>query len=66
MTSVRVPGVDVALSPRRYRWVDRGTKLAGVALIAAGLEIGGATLAGIGLAALGVAFGLATVLIDEQ
>lgn len=61
-----ITGFDVALSSRRYRWVDRLTKLTGVALIALGLETGGDTLAGIALAALGVAFGLATVLIDEQ
>jgi len=53
-------------SPRRYRWLDRVTKLTGVALVAAGLEVGGDTVPGIGLAALGVAFGLATVIIDKQ
>lgn len=56
----------LALSPRRYRWADRLTKLAGVALIAAGLETGGSTPAGIAFAMLGVALGLATVLIDKQ
>jgi hypothetical protein len=54
------------LSPRRYRWADRATKLAGVGLIAAGLDAGGGTPAGLGLAAFGVALGLATVLIDKQ
>ncbi|WP_435345886.1 hypothetical protein [Haloarchaeobius sp. HRN-SO-5] len=53
-------------SPRRYRWLDRATKLAGIALIAGGLEVGGDTAIGIALAALGVAVGLATVLIDKQ
>jgi len=56
----------VTLSARRYRWLDRVTKLAGVALIAAGLETGGDTLPGIALAAAGVALGLATVLISKQ
>jgi hypothetical protein len=53
-------------SPRSYRWLDRVTKLTGVALVAAGLEVGGDTAPGIALAALGVAFGLATVIIDKQ
>ena len=55
-----------ALSPRRYRWADRATKLAGVGLIAAGLDAGGGTPAGIAFAALGVALGLATVLLENQ
>jgi hypothetical protein len=53
------------LSGRQYRWLDRATKLAGVALVAAGLEVGGGTLAGIALATIGVACGLTTVLIDN-
>jgi hypothetical protein len=55
-----------ALSARRYRWVDRLTKLAGVALVAAGLDVGGGTLAGVALAAIGVAIGLATVFIPND
>lgn len=55
-----------ALSSRQYRWLDRVTKLLGVALIAAGLEVGGDTVAGIVLAALGVACGLTTVIIDSS
>lgn len=54
------------LSARRYRWLDRVTKLAGVALVALGLEAGGGTLAGIAYATLGVALGVATVLVTEQ
>lgn len=54
------------LSPRRYRWADRATKLVGVGLIAAGLDAGGGTPAGVAFAALGVALGLATVLIDKH
>jgi hypothetical protein len=53
-----------ALSGRQYRWLDRLTKLLGVALVAVGLEVGGDTAAGIALAALGVAFGLTTVIIN--
>ncbi len=56
----------VALPARRYRWLDRFTKLAGVALVAAGLETGGDTPAGVLLAAAGVACGLCTVLIETR
>jgi hypothetical protein len=55
----------VTVRPRAYRWLDRGTKLVGVALVAAGLEVGGGTTGGLILASLGVAFGLATVCIDS-
>lgn len=63
---IDVDGGALALSARRYRWVDRITKVAGVALVAAGLDVGGDTLAGIALAALGVALGLATVFIAND
>jgi hypothetical protein len=56
----------LAVSARRYRWLDRGTKLTGVALIAGGLEVGGSTPTGIVLAMLGVAIGVSTVIIDKQ
>ena len=56
---------SVTLSDRQYRWLDRATKLVGVVLIAAGLEVGGSTPAGIALATIGVACGLTTVLIDN-
>ncbi|WP_336003359.1 hypothetical protein [Halorientalis halophila] len=55
----------MALDARRYRWLDRASKLVGVALIAAGLEVGGGTATGLVLAALGVTCGLATVVIDR-
>ena len=55
---------EIELSARRYRWLDRTSKLCGVALIAAGLEVGGDTAAGLALAALGVMCGLATAVID--
>jgi hypothetical protein len=56
----------LVLSPRRYRVLDRASKLLGVALVAAGLDAGGGTVVGLALAALGVACGLFTVLIDSQ
>jgi hypothetical protein len=52
------------LSPRRYRWFDRASKLLGVALVGAGLDAGGGTTAGLVLAALGVVCGLATVVVS--
>jgi hypothetical protein len=58
--------VNVTLSPETYRWLDRLSKLAGIALSAAGLQTGGDTLAGVALAATGVAIGLSTVFIDHQ
>ena len=54
------------LSARRYRWLDRATKLAGVGLVAGGLEVGGGTAAGIALAAAGVAIGLATTVLETE
>ncbi|NHN47761.1 hypothetical protein G9464_09150 [Halostella sp. JP-L12] len=54
----------LALSPRTYTWADRVTKLAGVCLVAAGLESGGHTLAGVALGATGVVLALATVFAE--
>ena len=59
-------GRPTGLTPRRYRWADRATKLAGVGLIAAGLDAGGGTPAGVALALLGAALGLATVFITQH
>ncbi|MFB6139813.1 MAG: hypothetical protein ABEJ26_05205 [Halosimplex sp.] len=56
----------LAVSGRSYRWLDRLSKLAGVALLAAGLAVGGETPAGIALAVAGVACGLLTVFVSEQ
>lgn len=58
-------GRRLELTPRRYRWLDRGSKLAGLGLIVAGLEVGGGTVTGLVLAALGVAIGVVTVFIDS-
>lgn len=55
--------MTVTITPRTYRWLDRTTKLAGVALVAAGLETGGATMAGLTLGAAGTALALTTVFL---
>lgn len=55
----------LALSPRVYRWVDRLTKLGGVAFVAAGLDAGGATVTGVTLGALGAALALSTVFVTR-
>jgi hypothetical protein len=56
----------VTLTTTQYRWLDRTSKLLGVALIAAGLEVGGDTTAGLVLAALGVACGCCTTIITNE
>jgi hypothetical protein len=56
----------LSLSARTYRFVDTATKLAGVALVAGGLEAGGATPVGLALGAGGAALALATVFIEKQ
>jgi hypothetical protein len=53
------------LTARQYRWLDRTTKLLGVGLIAAGLDVGGGTTTGMLLAGAGVAIGLCTVVITH-
>jgi hypothetical protein len=55
-----------AVSDRTYRSLDVATKVAGVALVAAGLEAGGGTATGVALAALGVALGLGTVFLPTK
>lgn len=57
---------ELAVSDRTYRWIDRATKLGGIALIAAGLEVGGTTPEGVVLGAAGVALGLATVFVNDD
>ena len=56
----------LALPAETYRRVDRITKLAGVALVAAGLEAGGATAGGIALGLAGAALAVCTVFIDTD
>ena len=57
---------DLALGDPYYRWVDRLTKLAGVALVAAGLEVGGATPTGLALGLGGAVIAVSTVFIHHQ
>ena len=57
---------DLTLPARRYRWLDRATKLLGVGLVAVGLELGGGTVEGVLVAALGVGLGLTTVFIERE
>ena len=54
------------LPDRRYRWLDRVTKLLGVCLVAGGLEVGGGTPAGLALAAVGVCIGLLTTVFRSE
>lgn len=56
----------LTLPARAYRVVDAVTKLAGVGLVAAGLEAGGATPAGLALGACGAALGLTTVFVGRR
>jgi hypothetical protein len=55
-----------ALSDRRYRYLDRATKLVGLALVASGLNAGGDTLTGLTLGALGALLALTTVFVRRQ
>jgi hypothetical protein len=57
---------DLVLSGRQYRAVDAATKLAGVALVAGGLELGIGSTAGGALAFAGVALGVCTVFFTER
>ncbi|MFB6085861.1 MAG: hypothetical protein ABEJ84_03495 [Halodesulfurarchaeum sp.] len=50
----------------RYRLLDAGTKLGGVALIAVGLETGIESAPGLALALVGVLLGVSTVFITEN
>lgn len=59
-------GETWTLSARRYSWLDRASKLLGVALIGTGLHLDGGTATALAIAALGIVFGLLTVFIDRQ
>ncbi|WP_123537447.1 hypothetical protein [Halosimplex salinum] len=52
-----------SIAPRTYRWLDRLTKLGGVALVAAGLEAGGGTATGLILGLSGAALATSTVFL---
>lgn len=56
----------VTVAARTYRLLDYTTKLAGLALVAAGLEIGGATVTGLALGISGAMLGLTTVFIEKR
>jgi hypothetical protein len=56
----------VTVDARTYRLLDYATKLAGLALVAAGLETGGATVAGLLLGVGGTALALTTVFIGRR
>ncbi len=55
----------VALSPRQYSMVDRGSKLVGIVAIAAGLENMFGQFS-IPIAVLGLIIGIATVFVDVE
>ena len=55
-----------SLSGRRFRWVDRLTKLGGLAAIATALEIGIASTSGLALAAAGLVLGVSTVFVTTS
>jgi uncharacterized membrane protein len=56
----------LSLPARRYRWLDRLSKLGGLALVAAGLEVGGSSVEGLALAAVGAALAVATVFVRQH
>ena len=55
-----------ALSGRTYRRVDTASKLAGLAFVAAALEVGPTTASGLALVVIGATLATATVFIDNQ
>lgn len=54
------------LSERRYRLLDTTSKLFGLALVAAGLEVGGSTPEGLVLAVAGTACATFTVFLSYE
>jgi hypothetical protein len=57
---------SVKLTERQYRLLDTTSKLVGLGLVAAGLEVGGSTPTGIVLAIAGAACATATVFITNE
>lgn len=57
---------ELALSTESYRYVDVGSKLLGVALVAGALETGIASAPGIALAFAGAVSGVSTVFLTEE
>lgn len=56
----------VELTDQQYRLLDTTSKLVGLGLVAAGLEVGGSTPTGIVLAVAGAACATATVFITNE
>jgi hypothetical protein len=54
------------LSARRYRHLDRATKLVGLALVALGLDAGGDTLTGLTLGVVGALLAVTTVFVRRH
>ncbi|EMA22609.1 MULTISPECIES: hypothetical protein [Haloarcula] len=57
---------SIKLTARQYRLLDTTSKLVGLVLVAAGLEVGGSTPTGIALAIVGAACATATVFITNE
>ncbi|MDS0261231.1 hypothetical protein NDI56_17665 [Haloarcula sp. S1CR25-12] len=55
-----------ALTESRYRLIDTASKLVGLALVAAGLDVGGSTPAGLALALAGTACATLTVFLSYE
>ncbi|QSG14773.1 hypothetical protein [Halapricum desulfuricans] len=57
---------EIALSARTYSRLDTASKLLGLALVAAGLEVGPTGSAGATLVVVGIAIGTITVFITTN
>jgi hypothetical protein len=57
---------EFALTERRYRLLDTTSKLLGLGLVAAGLEVGGSTPLGLLLAIVGTACATMTVFVSHE
>jgi hypothetical protein len=57
---------DWSLPPAAYRRVDTASKLLGLGLVAAGLEVGGGSATGLLLAAVGTVCATITVFINNE
>jgi hypothetical protein len=57
---------EIRMSGKTYRRMDTASKLVGLALVAAALEVGPLTAAGLGLVVAGIAFGTITVFVNTH
>ena len=57
---------EITLPARTYSRLDTASKLLGLALIAAGLEVGPTSTAGAALVLVGIAIGTTTVFIQTN